>query len=149
MNPVHLGQLLYLSVCFCHVMYVPQSESTLYSCLTVKELLAWSRRKMWKLSGCNWTLTQNNLVCKRILNHLAKWLSVCLRTKWPWVRVQLQLLYLSFELHTKSRFLKLLYNQVLSGSVIAPFAGLKVWWWCSIFNGSGNFITWGFHEEAS
>ena len=31
---------------FCHVTYVFQSESTHYSCLNVKELLALSRRKI-------------------------------------------------------------------------------------------------------
>ena len=41
-----------------------------------------------KLSDCNWTRTQNHLVLKRTLNHLAKlaslakWLSFRLRTKW-------------------------------------------------------------------
>ena len=44
------------------------------------------------LSDCNWTRTQNHLVRKRTLNHLAKQLSVCLQTKWFWVRVPLQLL---------------------------------------------------------
>ena len=33
-----------LTVCSYHVMYVFQSESTLYSCLNVKELLARNRR---------------------------------------------------------------------------------------------------------
>ena len=32
-----------MTVCSCHVMYAFQSESTLYSCLNVKELLAQSR----------------------------------------------------------------------------------------------------------
>ena len=32
-----------LTVCSCHVMHVFQSESTLYSCLNVKELLGRSR----------------------------------------------------------------------------------------------------------
>ena len=35
---------LYLIVCFYHVTYEFVSESTLYSCLNVKELLARSRR---------------------------------------------------------------------------------------------------------
>ena len=60
-------------------------ESTLCSCLNVKELLAWSRREIWSLSDCNWTRIQNHLVHKR-----AKWLSVHLQTKWFWVQVQLQ-----------------------------------------------------------
>ena len=35
-----------MSVCSCHVMYAFESESTLYSCLNVKELLARSRREI-------------------------------------------------------------------------------------------------------
>ena len=146
-----------MTVCFYHVTYAFQSESTLYSCLNVKELLARSRREIWNLSDCNWTRThlygefdcmflschvrvsesscshlnfrfracfeqgvawhsgnyrvwihyktrtwhdkniQSNspyrLILTTQLNHLAslaKWLSVCLWTKWLWVRVQLQ-----------------------------------------------------------
>ena len=82
-----------LTVCSCNVTYAFPSESTLYSCLNVKELLARSRCKIWSISDCNLTWTQNQLVCKWTLNHLAKlakWLSVSLRTKWFWVRVQLQ-----------------------------------------------------------
>ena len=78
------------TVCSCHVTYAFQSESTLYSYLNVKELLARSRHEIWILSDSNWNQTQNHLVCKRTLNHLAKWLSVRLRTKWLWVRFQLQ-----------------------------------------------------------
>ena len=63
-------------VCSCHVTYVFQSESTLYSCLNVKEILARSRREIWRLSDYNWTRTQNLLVLKPILNHLAKLLKV-------------------------------------------------------------------------
>ena len=73
-----------------HVRYAFQSESTLYRCLNVKELLAWSRREIWSLSDCSWTRTHSHLVHKRTLNHLAKWLNVCLWTKWLWVRAQLQ-----------------------------------------------------------
>ena len=64
-----------LSVCSCHVTYAFQSESTIYSCLNVKELLARSRREIRRWSDCNWARTQNNLVLKRTL--------------WFWVRVQL------------------------------------------------------------
>ena len=93
---------IHLTVCFYHVMYAFQSESTLCSCLNVKELLAWSRREIWNLSDCNWIRTHNHLVYKCTVNHLvhkgtlnhlaslAKWLSVCLWTKWLSVRVQLQ-----------------------------------------------------------
>ena len=66
------GTLSQLTVCSYHVMYAFESESTLHSCLNVKELLARSRREIWRLSDCNWTQTQNHLVLKRRLNHLAK-----------------------------------------------------------------------------
>ena len=54
----------------CRVTYLFQSESTLYSCLNVKELLAWSRYEIWSLSDCNWIWTQNHLVRKWTLDHL-------------------------------------------------------------------------------
>ena len=66
------------SLCYYHVTYAFQSESTLYICLHVKDLLARSRRKIWSLSDCNWTQAHNHLVHKRT------W------TMWLWVQVQLQ-----------------------------------------------------------
>ena len=51
-----------LTVCSCHVTYAFQSESTLYSCLNVKELLAQSRHEIWRISDCNWTQTHGHLV---------------------------------------------------------------------------------------
>ena len=66
-----------LTVCSYHVTCTFQSESTLYSCLNAKELLAWSRRDTWSLSGSNGIWTHSHLFCKQTLNHLAK-LSVCL-----------------------------------------------------------------------
>ena len=81
------------TVCFYHVTYPFQIESTLYSCLNVKEFLARNRREIWSLSDSNGTQTHNHLVRKRTLNHLAKlakWSNVRLRTKWLWVRVPLQ-----------------------------------------------------------
>ena len=74
---------VYLTVCFYHVTYDFQSESTLYSCLNVKELLARSRRHIWRLSHCKGTRNYNHLVRKRTLNHLAKpakWLSYAVST---------------------------------------------------------------------
>ena len=41
-----LLKMLLITVCFYHVTYAFQSESTLYSCLNVKELLARSRREI-------------------------------------------------------------------------------------------------------
>ena len=70
--------MVHLTVCSCHVTYTFQSESTLYSCLHVKELLALSWHKIWSLSDCKWTQTHDHLVLKRTLNclaKLAKWLS--------------------------------------------------------------------------
>ena len=109
---------LILTECSCHVTYAFHSESTLSSCLNVKELLARNKRKIWSLSDCIWTRTHNRLVHKRTLNHLAKlakWLSclvstylysafdcmslschvrvsewIFLRTKWLWFGVQFQ-----------------------------------------------------------
>ena len=101
--------LQYDAVCSCHVTYVFQSEFT-HSCLHVKELLAWSRHEIWSLSVCNWTQTHSHLVRKQTLNHLAKltkWFSVCLWTKWLWVRVQLQSLScnMMFDIPSKANFL--------------------------------------------
>ena len=74
---------VHLTVCSCHITYTFQSESTLYSWLHVKELLARSKCQICSLSDCNWTRTQNHLIRKRTLNHLvklAKWLSCVLST---------------------------------------------------------------------
>ena len=60
---------IHVTVCSYHVTYAFQSESTHYSCLNVKELLAQSRRENWSLIDCNWTRTHNHLVHKRTLNH--------------------------------------------------------------------------------
>ena len=59
-------------VCSYHVTWEFLSESTLYSFLNVKELLAQSRREIWSLSDCNWTRTHNHLFHKRTLHHFAK-----------------------------------------------------------------------------
>ena len=74
---------IFSTLCSCHVTYAFQSESALYICMNVKELLARIRREIWSLSDCNWTRAQNHLVRKRTLNHLAKlakWLSCVLST---------------------------------------------------------------------
>ena len=107
------------NVCSYHVTYTFQIESTLYSCLNVKELLARSRREIWNLSDCNRTQTHNHLVHKRRLNHLAKlanmaslakWLSLRLWTKWLWVRVLLQSL-------NKATLLLIDWNKYTSNSI--------------------------------
>ena len=87
---MHIQPHSQVTACPCHVTYAFQSESTLYSRLNVKKLLAQSRHKIWTLSDCNWTGTHNHLVHKQSTASLAKWLSVHLWTKWLWVLVQLQ-----------------------------------------------------------
>ena len=61
-----------MTVCSYHVTYAFQGESTPYSCLNVKELLARNWSDIWSLSDYNGTKTHNNVVGKRTLNHLAK-----------------------------------------------------------------------------
>ena len=58
---------MHFTVRSCHVVYAFQSESPLYSCLNVEEVLTWSRNKIRSLSDCNRTQTQNHLVHKRTL----------------------------------------------------------------------------------
>ena len=48
----------------CHA-YAFQSESTLYSYLNVKELLARNRHDIWSPNDCNGTRIHKHLVCKR------------------------------------------------------------------------------------
>ena len=74
---------MHLTVFYYRVTYVFLSESTLYICLNLKELLAQNKRDIWRLSDCNNTWTQNHLVFKRKLNHLTKltkWLSCVVST---------------------------------------------------------------------
>ena len=46
-----------LTVCSYHVAYAFQSESTIYSCLNVKELLTQNKCNIGNLSDCNGTQT--------------------------------------------------------------------------------------------
>ena len=61
-----------MTVCFDHVTYVFQGESTPYVCLNVEELLAQNRRHIWSLRDCNRTRTHNHLVRKQ---HWPVWLN--------------------------------------------------------------------------
>ena len=72
---------MHWTVYFCHISYALLSESALYTCLNVKELLAQSRREIWSLSGCSWTRTHNHLVHKRTVDYfskLVKWMTCIL-----------------------------------------------------------------------
>ena len=62
----------HLTVCSYHFTYALQSESTLCSCLNVKELLARNRCDIWSLSDSNGGRTHKHLVHKWRLNHLAE-----------------------------------------------------------------------------
>ena len=46
--------MVHLIVCSCHVTNAFQSESTLYSCLNVKELLARNRHEIWSFKWLQW-----------------------------------------------------------------------------------------------
>ena len=72
-----------MTVSSFHVRYAFQSESTLSSCLNVKELLARNRCNIQSVIDCNGTRTHSHLVRKRTLNHLAKlakWLNCAVST---------------------------------------------------------------------
>ena len=72
-----------LTVCYYHVTYAFQSESALYSCLNIKELLVQNRRHIWSLSDCNGIRTDNHVVRKQTIKHLhklAKWLTCVVNT---------------------------------------------------------------------
>ena len=74
---------MHLIVCSYHATYAFQSESKLYSCMNVKELLAQTRHEVSILSNSNWIRINKHLVHKRTLNHLAKfpkWLSCVVST---------------------------------------------------------------------
>ena len=70
------------TVCYYHVTYAFQSESTLHSWVNIKEFLAQNKCDIWSLSDSSGIRTHNYLV--------HKWLSIRLRTKWFWFRIPLQ-----------------------------------------------------------
>ena len=99
-----------------HATYAFQSESTLYTCLNVRKLLARNRRNIRSLNDCNEIQTNNHFICKWTLNHLVNWFSVCLQTKRLWVQIPLQLLKnlqlqtnLSEVLHRSKNFVRTVY----------------------------------------
>ena len=63
---------VFITICYSHVTYAFQSESTLYIWQNFKELLAQSRSKIWSVSDCNGTRTNKNLVGKQKLKNFAK-----------------------------------------------------------------------------
>ena len=49
-----------------------QSESILYSYMNIKEFFAQNRRDIWSLSDTNGIQSQEHLIQKQTLSHLAK-----------------------------------------------------------------------------
>ena len=113
---------VHLIVCYYHVRYKFLSESTLHSCLNVKELLARKRRHIWSLSDSN---------------------GIRLRTNWLWVHIPLQWLkfqlwrvlskeFLDIQVTIECRFIQNLgrdmiitYNQILFPVSGLYFSGKK------------------------
>ena len=75
------------TVCSYHITYAFQSESTLYSCLNIKELLARSMREISSLWDYNGTQTHNHLVRKRVplqsheIKHFFHVITLCILPK--------------------------------------------------------------------
>ena len=95
---------VHLTVCSYHVTYAFQSESALYSCLNVKELLPRSRHEIWSLSDCNCTRTRNTykathnfapwpLIFK--LTEVLKFSVICMN--WNYRKTYLLANFLNFE----------------------------------------------------
>ena len=61
-----------LTACFYHVMYAFQTESTLYSCLNVKEILTSKAAPNLTLKLLQLNSNYNQVVPKGLLNNLAK-----------------------------------------------------------------------------
>ena len=76
----------HLTVCSCHVTYAFQSESTLNSCLNVKEHLARHRREIWSFSDCNWVFVYELSGCgfKSSCSHLNFRFRACFKQGGPW-----------------------------------------------------------------
>ena len=51
---------MHFTLCYYHVTYAFQSESTLYICLNVKEQLARNSPNIWSLIDCNGVRTNNH-----------------------------------------------------------------------------------------
>ena len=75
--------MVHLTVCSYHVTCTFRSESTLYTSLNIKGLLAQNKCYIWGSSDCSVTLTHKHLLRKGTLSPLAKvakWLSGVVNT---------------------------------------------------------------------
>ena len=96
--------------------------------LSVKELLARSRRHIWSLSDCNGIRTHNHFVRKRTLNHLAKlvkWLSCVVSTYLYGVFDCMLLSYIAHEFQSESTLYSLPECQGIPCSKQAPYLTFK------------------------
>ena len=131
-----LGVLIctvHLTVCSYHVTHVFQSESTLYSCLNVKEFLALSRHKICSFLACDWTRTHNHWVHKRTLYHfaiMAKWLRCVVST---YLYAAFDCMFLTCQVCV-SEWIRSKYSQ--PSSMIWPI-GPKGWVFVYELSGSG------------
>ena len=101
---ITVGQCTYPTVCYYHVTYASQSESTLYSCLNVKESLAPNRHDTWSLSDSKSTQTHNHLVHKQTFKHvpkLVKWFS-CVVSTCAYVAFDWMLLWCHVQFQSES-----------------------------------------------
>ena len=115
--------MVHLIVCCYLVTYAIPSESSLYSCLNVKELLTQNRRDIWSLSDNNGIWIHNHLVCIRILNHLAK------LAKWLNCVVSIYLYWAYSQMHCIDKYLQ-------HSSIIWPVR-LNGWVFIYELNGCG------------
>ena len=117
---------MHLTVRTYYVTYAFQSESTLYSGLIVKKILAQNRRHIWSLSDCNGTQTHNHLVHKRTLNHLAK---LAFYYKWL-ICVAITCLYCALTVRTYLNGWVFLYNLSVCGfkSCCNPTSDMAPFW---------------------
>ena len=105
---------LRIAVCYYHIMYPFQSESTPYGCLNVKELFAQNRYNIdWvaSLSSSNGIETRKGLICEQTRNHLAK--PACWLIGWVFVYVLSGCGYESLNVHMRFWYASLRINKQL------------------------------------
>ena len=119
-----------------HVTYAFKSESTLYSCLNVKEAFARSNCEIWRLSDSNWTRNKDHLILNRTLNYLAKlakWLS-CVVNIYQYGA--LDFMFLPYHVHVSEKIptLQLLNVKELLARSRGEIWRLSDWNWTRTWN---------------
>ena len=83
-DEVHVGSQLQGVYFFCTSIFCTPLHSVFsHMAPFLQKMLPDAKRKQISKSDCNWTRTQNHLVLKRTLNHLAKlvWISVWIHSE--------------------------------------------------------------------